>query len=136
MRWGSQRDQLPDPSTLPPITVAALAASKEEPTPDPGDLWSVCILGYVLHVPRSKVPMNSHRGRDITARMSRQARGISLDTNDDMGRPPYRLPAHMAAEEAEHVRRWLDTYLDRVGLEGIVGFLAEYRAQSESEGLM
>ena len=116
--------------------MAELTATKEDATPNPEDAWSVCVLGYVLHVPRSKVPMNSHRGRDITARMSRQARGISLDTGDDMGRPPFRLPAHMAPEEEEHVRRWLDTYIERVGIGGVVGFLAEYKAQSESEGVM
>ena len=95
---------------------------------EPSDLWRTSVLGYVFELPRSAVHMNSHRARDITARMSRQWRGLSLDTDDDFGRPPYvfdavcfiympaidrplsdcryRLPSHMETpEEVEHVER-------------------------------
>ncbi len=126
------RESLPLPESLPVVTVAELALSKETPTPEPSDLWRTSVLGYVFELPRSQVPMNSHRGRDITARMSRQWRGLSLDTDDDFGRPPYRLPCHMdTPEEVEHVERWRDHYIAKAK---IVGFLAEYKDEDESYG--
>jgi hypothetical protein len=89
------RATLPPVADLPRMTVAELTATETEGTGGeaPSEFAHVSVLGYVLRIPRGKVFFGSHKGRDITSRQSRQWRGISLDQNDDMGLPPYRLPA-------------------------------------------
>ena len=52
------RESLPVPESLPAVTVAELALSKETPTLEPGDLWRTSVLGYVFELPHSQVPMN------------------------------------------------------------------------------
>mmetsp|Transcript_26026 Transcript_26026/g.63145 ORF Transcript_26026/g.63145 Transcript_26026/m.63145 type:complete len:294 (-) Transcript_26026:7-888(-) len=124
------RKTLPSPQSLPPITVADLAGKPRE-----GDYGYVAVLGYVFQVPRSKVIFRSHLGRDLTARASRQYRGISLDDNDDMGRPPFRLASQMdSPEEVEYVWQWLDHYIGKTKMpEGVVGYVSEYRKQEAEE---
>ena len=86
-------------------------------------------------VPRAQVVFGgTHRGRDITTRMSRQWRGLSLDENDDRGRPPYRTPRAMDDDaEEEFVWQWCDHYLGKAGLDGVVAYLSEYAEQAERE---
>jgi len=124
------RASIPSPESLPAMTVEELAACDKEKT---AEFAFVSVLGYVMKVPRSMFFFRSHLSRDITARASRRWRGISLDTNDDMGRPPFRLPSHMDTPEAvEFVHQWLDHYLGKSTLES-VAYLAEYREQTERE---
>jgi hypothetical protein len=53
-----------------------------------------------------------------------------MDMNDDMGRPPFRLPRDMDSEpEREYVRMWQDHYLSKEGVGAVVAHLVEYRAQ-------
>ncbi|GMI27844.1 hypothetical protein TeGR_g12507 [Tetraparma gracilis] len=127
------RAQLPELGSLPPMTVEELAATKESvDEDDPESPVHTSIHGYVLRLPKSKVFFKSHRGRDLTARFTRHFRGISMDMNDDMGRPPFRLPRDMDSEpEREYVRMWQDHYLSKEGVGAVVAHLVEYRAQLE-----
>merc|ERR1712166_247057 len=109
------RLQLPDPHSLPAMSVAELEATKA-PTPEEvaggkapaGTSWYLSTTGYVLKLPKEKVFFNEHRGRDITMRNSKQFRGISMDTDDDFGKPPFRTLQQMSDEETEYVRQWRD----------------------------
>lgn len=135
-----RRLQLPEPTSLPAMTVAELEATKA-PTQEEvaggkalvGTMWYVSTTGYVIKLPKEKVFFNKHRGRDITMRNSKQFRGISMDTDDDFGRPPFRVISHMPDEEAEYVRMWRDHYLDKCGIEGIVAYLSEFLEESTSK---
>mmetsp|Transcript_57924 Transcript_57924/g.125800 ORF Transcript_57924/g.125800 Transcript_57924/m.125800 type:complete len:332 (-) Transcript_57924:225-1220(-) len=150
-----------DPKKLPSITVAQLKMLHENGSSQQPRECFVSLLGYVLRVP--SLAMRSHGGRDISNRMLRHVRGLALDVNDDGGRPPYpRLPSTQGAptspesesvdiryreydhdkpnvltcDEFEYICQWLDNYfvakLDG-DVSGVVGFLAEWRQQSEGE---
>ena len=105
----ARRESLPDPGSLPPMTVPELAATKEATDGS----CHLSIFGFVMRLPKEKVFFQRHHGRDITHRQSRHARGISMDIDDDLGLPPFRLPGHMSAEELEYVRQWFDHYLEK-----------------------
>ena len=49
---------------------------------------------------RSPDDVIASEGRDITMRNSKQFRGISMDTDDDLGKPPFRVLAQMPEDEA------------------------------------
>mmetsp|Transcript_69641 Transcript_69641/g.131073 ORF Transcript_69641/g.131073 Transcript_69641/m.131073 type:complete len:337 (+) Transcript_69641:181-1191(+) len=129
---------LPPPETLPPFTVAELCEGYADPprgSHDPsnvatGAVVRTAVLGYVLELPRPKIFFGSHRGRDVTARQSRQWRGISLDENDDLGAPPFPSLSAMPPDELEFVKHWLDHYLQNAT---VVGYLVEFREQLERE---
>jgi hypothetical protein len=122
------RKKLPGLDDLAGMTVEELASTKDD-----AEWTHVAIFGYVLRLPRTSVFFGSHRGRDLTARFSRQWRGISLDTNDDFGRPPFRLPADFDSDdEVEYVWQWLDSYLAKSGVEAVVAHVSEYREQEEA----
>ena len=72
--------------------------------------------------------MGRHEARDITARMSRQWKGQSLDTNDDGGRMPLEeAVADMPHDQVEYVWQWLDHYLQRGTC---VAYLLEFKQQN------
>jgi hypothetical protein len=144
---------LPSPESLPPITVAKLREQFADPprgSYDPslssggdpsaaadgeGDapfipVARTAILGYVLELPRPKLYRGSHRGRDLTARQSRQWRGISLDQDDDFGATPFPSLAKIPPDELEFVKQWFDHYLQNAK---VVGYLVEFREQLERE---
>lgn len=56
-----------------------------------------------------------------------------MDLNDDLGKPPFRLPRDFESEgEREYVRMWRDHYLGKMGVEGVVvACLKEYTEQLE-----
>lgn len=115
------RSSLPPPDALPRMTVEALrdaAAGRPE-------IAHVAVLGYIFQLRADQVSFSAHKQRDITARAQRQWRGLPLDENDDMGRPPFPDPAVMEAGEREFVNNWLDHYLDKAGAAGAVAFVAE-----------
>ena len=62
-------------------------------------------------------------------------RGLSMDNDDDGGKPPYRTPQVMGGDgsEAEYVHHWLDHYLVKCGVESVHAAHAEYRQQLETE---
>ena len=115
------RMQRPDPDDLPEITVEELAGNKD---------W-VSALGYVLAPDGG---FSSHRGRDVTTRNLMQHHNISMDDNDDRGRPPYPLVKDLNAEELEYVTRWLDRYsLNKDGTtRPFIGYLKEFKEQQKS----
>ncbi|GMI18805.1 hypothetical protein TrLO_g11882 [Triparma laevis f. longispina] len=128
------RSKLPPLSTLPSMTVTELAETKNTIDPhDPDSIAYTSIHGYIFRLPRSKITFGSHLGRDLTARFSRHFRGISMDLNDDLGKPPFRLPRDFESEgEREYVRMWRDHYLGKMGVEGVVvACLKEYTDQLE-----
>eukprot|EP00947_MAST-08B_sp_MAST-8B-sp1_P005408 g5408.t1 len=129
------RGQLPPLASLPGMTVEELAATNqgEAAASDEAPAYA-SLFGYVFKLPKKKVYFRSHRGRDCTARFSRHFRGISMDQDDDFGRPPYRLPGHFGSdEEREYVSQWMDHYIAKGGIEAIAAHLVEYREQLESE---
>ncbi|GMH96415.1 hypothetical protein TrVE_jg10123 [Triparma verrucosa] len=130
----SLRSEIPELGSLPPMTVEELAKTKEDvDEDDPDSNVHVSIHGLIFRLPKSKVFFKSHRGRDITARFSRHFRGISMDANDDFGKPPFRLPRDFdSEEEREYLRMWQDHYLSKGGVGSIVAHLVEYRAQLET----
>ena len=75
----------------------------------------------------------------MTARQSRQWRGLSLDADDDFGAPTaFPDVAAMASRkdgELAFILNWMDHYLQNAK---VVGFLAEFREHlergRESEG--
>lgn len=68
------------------------------------------VMGYVMKV--DKLALGKHSGRDITARMLRHLRGISLDLNDDFGLPPYPDLSELNDEEREYLWQWMDNYFN------------------------
>lgn len=66
-------------------------------------------------VPKQTFFFGSHKGRDITARSIRQWRGLPLDENDDMGRPPFPDMSESPADEREFVQNWFDFYYTFAG---------------------
>lgn len=90
----------------------------------------VSILGYIFRVPKAKIFVGSHRGRDVTARVLRQWRG-EPEKGDDKGKPPYPNMDLLDAQEQEYVRQWLDHYIWAGGSGAVVGFLSEFRQQLE-----
>jgi len=116
-----RRRALPIPDKLPSCTVQQLAATKG------GSRAYVSILGFVLETPR--ISFQRHEARDITARQSRQWRGVSMDEDDDHGRMPMvEAVADMPADQVEFVWQWMDHYLHR-GAE-CVAYLEEFREQN------
>jgi len=93
----------------------------------------VSILGYIIRVPKAKIFVGSHRGRDVTSRVLRQWRGEPLDKDDDMGQPPYPKMDELTEEEQEYLNHWLDHYIWAGGSGSVVGFLSEFRGQLELE---
>ena len=83
-------------------------------------------------------------GRDITMRNSKQFRGISMDTDDDFGKPPFRTLPQMLrvdAAEAEYVMMWRDHYLekgldDSGSLDFIVAYLTEFLEETKAAALV
>ena len=69
-----------------------------------------------------------HRGRDITVRQWMHYKQISLDKNDDGGRPPFPLVRDMPADDLEYVTRWLDFYQAAKSKDGVenLGSCASY----------
>lgn len=134
-----RRKELPRPESLPPMTVAELEATKA-PTAEEvaggkapaGTLWYLSTTGYVIKLPKEKVFFNKHRGRDITMRNSKQFRGISMDTDDDLGKPPFRVLAQMPEDEAEYVRMWRDHYIEKCGVDCIVAYLSEFLEETNA----
>jgi len=158
----ARRAALPPAASLPPFTVAelwdgysseadaekeakqaAVAATADGPGGDGGGgdaaapeagatkaKSRVACLGYILET--SSVRFSRHKGRDITARASRQWRGLPLDDGDDWGKPPFPSAGRMDPGEREFVLNWLDFYLGKEDCE-VVGFLTEFRAQAEAE---
>mmetsp|Transcript_115736 Transcript_115736/g.360479 ORF Transcript_115736/g.360479 Transcript_115736/m.360479 type:complete len:330 (-) Transcript_115736:129-1118(-) len=130
------RARMPPLAALTGMTVEELASTKADGSlANAEGVGYVCVLGYVLRIPRAKVLFSAHLGRDITTRQSRHFRGISMDADDDGGKPPFRTPAVMGGDgsEAEYVHQWLDHYLVKGGVEAIVAALVEYREQVQSE---
>jgi len=122
------------PSTLREMSVAELAETK-------GDTKTayVALFGFVLRLDRELCWFRSHLGRDLTARFSRHFRGVSMDKNDDMGRPPFPDESKMGAEERAYIGTWLDYYLDKCDASksegcGVVAFISEYAAQHAACG--
>jgi len=116
------------------MTVEELAATNRGEAAESSDTAFACVFGYIFKLPKKKIFFGSHRGRDCTARFSRHFRGISMDLNDDLGKPPFRLPAHFESDdEREYVRQWMDHYIAKGGIAAIVAHLVEYREQLESE---
>jgi hypothetical protein len=132
----ARRAALPSPASLPAITVVELREAFADPPRGRASAEDAstrtAVLGYVFELPRKALFFGAHRGRDITARASRQWQGISLDENDDLGDPRRFPPVKaMPAGEREFVSNWLDHYLARAN---IVGFLAEFKQHLEAEG--
>lgn len=86
------RESLPVMAQLPQMTVAELAASKDKASASDSEHVLVALLGYVMRIPSAKLDFRSHIARDISGRMTRQRRGLALDRDDDLGRPPFILP--------------------------------------------
>lgn len=129
------RRALPAPESLPPMTVAELAAFPTSKESGATHVYTAC-YGYVVKIRIDQVFFGSHIGRDITGRASRQWRGLPLNENDDMGTPPFRTPHAMGEnsdDEREFVWNWFDHYLGKIGVEGVCGFLTEYRTQLDTE---
>ena len=50
-----------------------------------------------------------------------------MDTNDDLGKPPFLKLEHMSDGEMEYIMMWLDFYLAKQDpAPEIVGYLTEY----------
>jgi hypothetical protein len=82
-----------------------------------------------MKLPKEKVFFGSQRGRDLTARYIRNWNGISMDDNDDMGKPPYPNLDKLSPEELEFVNQWFDQFFIFAGEgnpEVFVGFLSEF----------
>jgi hypothetical protein len=84
------RKLLPDPSTLPAMTVEEVKLLNDV---DPENFAVTSILGYVFKMEKSLISFNSHKGKDITNRQLRHFNGISADDSEagkaDHGQPPY-----------------------------------------------
>jgi len=96
---------------------------------EPGEFAYTSIFGYVLKLPRKKVWFKSHLGRDLTARFSRHYNGISMDKNDDLGKPPYPSLKEMNPLQMEYIMQWMDFYLSREP--EIVGYLTEFLKEQD-----
>lgn len=115
-----RRRNLPSPKLLPKMTVAELAETRNK-----SDSFAhVAIFGYILKLARKKVWFKSHLGRDATARFSRHFNGVSMDLNDDMGKPPFLDLNCMSNDEREYIMMWLDFYLAKEP--EIVGYVKEF----------
>jgi hypothetical protein len=127
-----KRRNLPNPTDLPVMTVNELFTTRsnssgENPT---CEYAFTAIYGYVLRLPRKKIFFSSHHGRDLTARFSRHFNGISMDNNDDMGKPPFLKLKELASPEAEYIMMWFDYYLAKDPK--IVGYIEEFLTQEPS----
>ena len=115
------RLERPAPASLPEITFKELSER----------LDCVSCMGYVMVADGG---FGSHRGRDITSRALINYHGISLDTYDDGGLPPYPLVKDMKEDELEYVTQWVDRYSlnsDDTS-RPIIGYLKEFKEQQES----
>merc|ERR1712151_805069 len=109
---------------LPWMAVKELANNKNEPC-------YISALGLVFEFDTNKQKtFGSHKGRDITTRMLCHANGVSMDMNDDGGRPPYPILSQLEKDELEYVARWLDSYLHRGSVP--IARLQEFHDQQKS----
>ena len=69
------RANLPDPKSLPPITVAELAAMN---TADE-EFNTTSVMGYCFKLKKGMIFFGNHKGRDISSRQVRHFNGISAD---------------------------------------------------------
>ena len=115
------RRKLPLPKDLKLMTVNELAATRSSTDTK---YTHVAIFGYILKLEKNQVWFRSHKGRDLTARFSRHFRGISMDENDDLGKPPFLSLDEMSDGEKEYIMRWLDFYLAKDP--SIVGYVKEF----------
>eukprot|EP00408_Alexandrium_pacificum_P025194 CAMPEP_0171204342 /NCGR_PEP_ID=MMETSP0790-20130122/25992_1 /TAXON_ID=2925 /ORGANISM="Alexandrium catenella, Strain OF101" /LENGTH=390 /DNA_ID=CAMNT_0011669841 /DNA_START=72 /DNA_END=1244 /DNA_ORIENTATION=- len=123
------RQDLPPPHELKEVTCEELA--------DIGDVDQashVACLGYVFRVPKAKIYVGSHRGREVTARVLRQFRG-EPEQGGEKGLPPYPSLENLSPEEQEYVHQWLDHYIWAGGSGAVVGFVSEFRQQLEEAKL-
>ena len=131
----ARRAALPSPGALPEITVEELAKYDGNTEGLP---VRVGVQGYVFECSSF---FGRHKGRDITTRSLYQFRGLSLDDNDDRGRPPYPILSDIDASEPElreYMNRWLDHYVGKEtggpddGPAVVVGYLKEFKEQQAS----
>ena len=122
-----QRKLIPKPEELPQIGFAELKENEHK-----DNRVHVCILGYIFKLPKEKIMMTSHIGRDITARQLRHYRGEATDPEDEIngyGRPPYPDVDSLTEDEREYLWQWVDHYLQsdcKGDISCIVGFIAEW----------
>ena len=80
-----KRKLLPARDTLPKISFTELKAMEYS-----NGRTHLAVLGYVISIPREKIMMTSHVGRDITNRQWRYLKNQATEgEGDDLGRPPY-----------------------------------------------
>jgi hypothetical protein len=123
----ARRKALPDPETLPTISVQELAKHNGKTE---GFTARVGMLGYVFELQNKGLGFfGSHKGRDITTRMMHQFHGIGMDDNDDAGKPPYPLVKDLSEEELEFLSCWQDHY-NAAG--PCIGYLTVFKDQQKS----
>jgi len=96
---------MPNPHSLMDMSVEDLAEISED-----GDFRHVACMGFVFRAPKQKCSISSHIGRDITARLLRECRGLPLDESDDMGKAPFPVLKDHNEDEIAFISSWLDHY--------------------------
>jgi len=121
----ARRAALPSPSELPAMTIEELKQHNGEHEGTP--VYASC-CGYIFDL---TPPFKSHYGRDITQRNALQARGVSLDQNDDGGKSPFPRLSQMAPEELEYALRYRDRCIHHTS--GPIAVLLEFWQEQDVE---
>jgi len=126
----ANRSKIPDPSSLPKITIEELASFPKGDDTEGGA--HTAIFGYVMHFAVGsgmKIGFGAHKGRDITRRQLRHFHSQPLNEGDDMGQPPFKAKKDFTKEELDYVMTWFDFYFQskaKCDTSIFVGFIDGY----------